>query len=183
MTFERCRGKARPTMMRASDLTRPDDPKKPDTDGERSGARDHQGRFAPRNRSALGSGLIRATKKLVGTREAKGDARIVARDARRIAAHVLRAFPSDAAPVRVLVALHARHVALNAYFTVKAEEAGLDTERGLELLTVASRESQRAERTLVTAQDMARVCADTAARNRGPVDLLAAFRTPPKEPQ
>ena len=102
-----------------------------------------------------------------------GEAGIVAGDAKRIMVHVLRSLPSDAAPVRVLAGIHARHVALNAYFTAKAEAAGLDTEQGLALLTVASRESQRAERTLVTLHDLARVHAEADAK-RQPFGNIAA---------
>jgi hypothetical protein len=80
---------------------------------------------------------------------------VVARDARRVFAHLMRSMPSDAPPVRVLAVVHARHAALNAYFTAKAEEAGLDTDRGLKLLEVADRQSQRAERVLVTCLDVA----------------------------
>lgn len=58
--------------------------------------------------------------------------------------------------MRALLAVYARHQALNAYFTAKAEQAGLDTERALELLAAADRQSQRAERVLVTLHDLAR---------------------------
>jgi hypothetical protein len=62
---------------------------------------------------------------------------------------------------------------MNGYFVAKAEAAGLDTERGQALLAIASRESQRAERTLISAMDVARVCAEQERRKRGPINPLA----------
>lgn len=164
MTIEQSHGKARPTLPRSSDARRAD------TDAKPTDARGPHGHFAAGNRTALGAGLIHTTKKCMGDKDAAGELGIVARDARRVAAHVLRSFPSDAAPVRVLVSIHARHVALHAYYTHRAELAGLDTPEGLKFLAVADNQSKRAERTLVSAQDMARVCADAAA----PQDSFAA---------
>lgn len=150
---ERCKGKMRPSLPRSSDA-RPADPAAKPSD-ERAA----HGHFAAGNRTGLAARFTATVKKALGTGANNGESRVVARDAKRVMAHVLRAFPSDAAPVRVLVAIHARHVALHAYYTAKAEEAGLDTPQGLKLLEVADRQSQRAERVLVSAQDMARVCA------------------------
>jgi hypothetical protein len=90
----------------------------------------------------------------------------VARDARRVFGHVLASLPSDAPPVRALLSIYARHCALHAYYTVKAEELGLDTPEGLKLLEVADRQSQRAERTLVTCHDLARIHAEAAVKRR-----------------
>ncbi len=159
MTFERSHGKARPTLPRASDLTASEADKKP-REGRTPG-----GHFAAGNRLGIGARWKATLKKALGDRAAAGEAGIVAADASRVMLHVLRALPSDAAPVRVMVAIHARHVALNAYFTAKAEAAGLDTEEGRKLLEVADRQSQRAERVLVTVHDLARVHA-TVAKNR-----------------
>lgn len=153
MPIERSHGKARPTLPRGSDL------QPPETDAKPTDARDAHGHFAAGNRSGLAARFKATVKKALGSAESEGEARVVTRDARRVFAHVLRSLPSDAPPVRVLVSMHARHVALNAYFTAKAEAAGLDTPAGLKLLEVADRQSQRAERVLVTAQDVARVCA------------------------
>lgn len=151
MTIETSHGKARPTLPRASDLTPVESVDKP-----RQG-RTRGGHFAAGNRLGVGARWKNTLKKALGNSTADGELGIVAADAARVALHVLRSLPSDAAPVRVLVNIHARHVALNAYFTAKAEEAGLDSERGRKLLDVADRQSQRAERVLVTAHDLARV--------------------------
>jgi hypothetical protein len=172
VTVERSHGKARPTLVRASDLAAVE------TDNTRPSNHGPGGHFTPGNTAAK-DGRFRATvKKALGNRADKGEVGVVASDARRVHGHILRAMPSDAAPVRVLAAIHARHVALNAYFTAKAEAAGLDTPAGMKLLDVAGRESQRAERTLVTLHDLARVHAVHDAKSRGPVDPLAGFYKP-----
>ena len=71
-------------------------------------------------------------------------------------------------------AMHARHVALNAYYTTKAEAAGLETPEGLKLLEIADRQSQRAERVLVTCLDVATKMAKKADATDGG-SLLADF--------
>ena len=151
----------RPALVRSSDL-RP----APETEAKPTAARDAHGHFAPGNRTAVAARFTHTVKKALGSKTSTGEARIVTRDARRVMSHILGALASDAAPVRVLVAIHARHVALNAFFTAKAEEAGLDTPEGMKLLEVADRQSQRAERVLVTAQDVARTCALQTAKQR-----------------
>ena len=170
---ERSKGKMRPSLPRASDakVTQAIDH---ESVANPSVGRDARGLFTAGNRAASGSGLTRVTRKAMGDRRASGEAAIVARDARRVGSAVLAAFPSDAAPVRVLVAMHARHVALHAYYTHLAEVAGLGTPDGLRFLEVADRQSQRAERVLVTAQDMARVCATRAEKDVDLGALLAA---------
>lgn len=179
MTIEQSHGKARTMLVRSDDLRRGDPADKP------TAPRDAHGHFAAGNPTGKNARFIHTVKKALGkgTGAADGETQVVARDARRVSAHVLRSLPSDAPPVRVLVAIHARHVALHAYFTAKAEEAGLTTPAGLKLLEVADRQSQRAERVLVSAQDMARVCVVQDARARGPVDPLAAWMAPPTTPE
>lgn len=156
--MERSKNKYRPSLTRASDL-RP-----PKAVGKPTGGRAGHGHFAVGNPHGLGARFTHTVKKSLGTTEAKGDALVVSRDARRVFGHVLASLPSDAPPVRALLAVYARHQALHAYFTTKAEELGLDTPRGLELLAVADRQSQRAERVLVTCHDLARVHADMPKR-------------------
>lgn len=175
MAFERSHGKARPTLVRSSDLQTGEAEVKP-----REGRTDG-GHFAAGNRIGIGARWKATLKKALGDRAAVGETGIVAADAQRVMLHVLRALPSDAAPVRVMVAVHARHVALNAYFTAKAEAAGLDTEEGRKLLEVADRQSQRAERVLVTCHDLARVHAELAAKRQGKPDPLAAFMAKPED--
>jgi hypothetical protein len=158
MALETSHGKVRPTLPRASDLQTAEADAKP-PQGRTSG-----GHFAAGNRLGIGARWKATLKKALGNRSTAGEVGIVASDAARVMAHVLRALPSDAAPVRVMAAIHARHVALHAYFTAKAESLGLETEAGLAMLAVADRQSQRAERTLVTALDVARVSAETEAK-------------------
>jgi hypothetical protein len=160
MAFERSHSKARPTLTRASDL-RAADPVDNPPQGRTAG-----GHFAAGNRIGIGARWKATLKKALGDRAAVGEVGIVAADAQRVMLHVLRSLPSDAAPVRVMVAIHARHVALNSYFTAKAEVAGLVTPEGLKLLEVADRQSQRAERVLVTCHDLARVHAEKAAASK-----------------
>jgi hypothetical protein len=154
--MERSKGKLRPSLTRASDL------KPAESDAKPADARAPDGRFAAGNRASVGARFTATIKKSLGSKGASGEALIVARDARRLFGHTLASLPSEAPPVRALVAIYSRHAALNAYYTLKAEAAGLDTERGLELLSVADRQSQRAERVLVTCHDLARVHAKAA---------------------
>jgi hypothetical protein len=155
MGIEKSRGKARPTLARASDL-------KPTEAGAKPTAgRGADGRFAAGNRTGLAARFTHTIRKALGAKAATGAALIVARDARRVFGHVLRSLPSDAPPVRALLAVYARHQALHAYYTLRAEAEGLDTPGGLKLLEVADRQSQRAERVLVTCHDLARIHAAT----------------------
>ena len=156
--MERSHGKLRPALVRASDLEASGE-----TEEKPSDARTPDGRFAAGNRTAIAARFTHTIRKALGTKAATGEALIVARDARRVFGQVLAALPSDAAPVRALLAVYARHQALHAYYTVRAEAEGLDTPRGLELLAVADRQSQRAERVLVTCHDLARVHAEARA--------------------
>lgn len=151
MTVERSHGKARPTLPRASDLQPNETAAKP------TAGRTSHGHFAAGNAVGIGARFTATVRKSLGSKESKGTALVVARDARRVFGHVLASLPSDAPPVRALLAVYARHQALHAYYSLAAEAAGLDTERGLELLVVADRQSQRAERVLVTVHDIARV--------------------------
>lgn len=170
--IERSHNKARPTLVRASDLRPADTASKP------AEARTADGRFAAGNRAAASARFTHAIRKSLGDKAAQGEALVVARDARRLFGHVLASLPSDAPPVRALLAVYSRHQALHAYYTLKAEAAGLDTEQGLALLAVADRQSQRAERVLVTVHDLARIHAAKAQ----PIDahgaLVAALEVP-----
>ena len=158
MGFERSHGKMRPALPRASDLTPVESGANP------TAGRTPDGRFAGGNRVSVGNRFKRTLRKVLGDRADNGEAGIVASDARRVFSHILRSLPSDAAPVRALLAVHARHMALHAFFTAKAAAAGLDTEAGQKLLEIADRQSQRAERVLVTVHDLARVHAAAAEK-------------------
>ena len=170
--IEQSHGKARPSLTRASDLQPAETVEKP-TEG-----RAPDGRFAAGNRMARAARFTCTIRKALGSKVATGEALVVARDARRVFGHVLASLPSDAPPVRALLSVYARHTALHAYYTVKAEELGLDTPEGLKLLEVADRQSQRAERTLVTCHDLARVHSERAAKSQQNADPLAAWRLP-----
>lgn len=149
MTIEQSHGKARTVLPRASDL-QPVDP-----DAKPSEGRDAHGHFAAGNRNGLAARFTHTIKKALGSKTSTGEALVVVRDARRVFSHLMRSMPSDSAPVRVLAAMHSRHTALHAFYTAKAEAAGLETPEGLKLLEVADRQSQRAERVLVTCIDVA----------------------------
>ncbi|HEY1692259.1 MAG TPA: hypothetical protein VGG39_08855 [Polyangiaceae bacterium] len=174
MPIEQSHGKVRPTLPRASDLSPVIETAEKPTAG-----RTPDGRFAAGNRSALAARFTHTIRKALGTKAASGEALIVARDARRVFGQVLAALPSDAAPVRAILAIYARHQALHAYYTVKAEASGLDTEQGLALLAVADRQSQRAERVLVTVHDLASIHA--RARRETPVDVGALLGPAPDD--
>ena len=155
MTIERSHGKPRPTLPMASDLAPTESAEKP------TGGRGADGRFSAGNRASVAARFTHTIRKALGVEGATGAALVVARDARRVFGHVLASLPSDAPPVRALLAVYARHQALHAYYSNRAEELGLDTEAGLAMLVVADRQSQRAERVLVTCHDLARVHAAT----------------------
>lgn len=160
MSTETSHGKARTILARSSDLPKIKSERKP------SDGRDTDGRFASGNRLSVGAGFKRTAKKLLGLGPAKGvsaEEHIVRRDAWRVFVATMATMPTDSAPVRSLVSLHARHVALAAVYTAKAAEAGLDTDKGMAMQAAADRQSQRAERVLVTALDVA---ARLASKNR-----------------
>lgn len=167
MALEQSHGKARPTLPRSSDLSEVQTVREP-TEGRGDG-----GRFAAGNRIAIGAKWKASVKKLLGRTGDDSATEVVGRDSWKIYLATLRAMPSDAAPVRSLVALHARHVAVAGYFTNRAAEVGLDTKEGLAFLEIASHHGQRAERTAVTALDVATKLA--ASQARAHADPLAAF--------
>jgi hypothetical protein len=166
MAIERSHGKARPTLPRRSDLS--GSASAPD----RSAGRDALGRFSGGNRESVGQGLKATLKKLLGPLADAPEARAIRRDAWRVFTGTMRAMASDAAPVRAIVSLYAGHVALAGYFRAKATAVGLDTDKGLRFLEVADRQSTRAERTIVTATDLAKVHAARTPSPGGAVPWL-----------
>lgn len=170
MTIEKSHGKARPNLVRASDLSPSEPPEaKPPV------ARTPDGRFAVGNRAAVDSRFTHAIRKSLGDKADTGEAGIVARDARRVFSNVIKTLSSDAAPVRALLMIYARHQALNAYYTLLAAAKGLDTPEGQKSQDMADRQSQRAERVLVTCHDLARVHA-AQAKSRS-ADTIPWFAT------
>lgn len=168
MAFEQSHGKARPTLPRSSDLSPVDAERNP-----RQGRTD-AGHFAKGNRLGVGARWKASVKKLLGRVADDEITAAVGGDAWRVYLATLRAMPSDAAPVRSLVALHARHVAVAGYFTNRAAAIGLDTKEGLAFLEIASHHGQRAERTAVTALDVATKLAKKSDEVGG--DPLADFK-------
>jgi len=150
MTFERSKGKARPTLPRSSGLSGVATVREP------RGSRDAHGRFGAGNDHAKGRSWKRAIAKLLG-RDLNdlGDVSTsVAEDAWRLFCSSLKEMPHDGANVRALVARKARHEALEGYWTAKALEK-LGTPEGDAAEKKASDHGQRAERLTVTALDVA----------------------------
>ncbi len=132
VTIEHSRGKARPTLPRSKDTL---------------------STVEPVSGVEVSTTAKNAVQKILGARTGTAIATAVTRDASRIYTATLAEMPHDGAVVRQLVALAARHMAIAAYYAAKGEEAGLDTDKGVKWLQTSS--SQRAERTLVTAYDLA----------------------------
>ena len=78
---------------------------------------------------------------------------------------VLACLPSSAPSVVGLVVLHVGHLLRHASY---ANAAGITTAEGSRLATLASEESKRAERTLISASHLARVTAESEAKARPP---------------
>lgn len=169
MTIEQSHGKARPTLPRSSDLQAVQAERNP-----REG-RTQAGHFAAGNRLGVGARWKASIKKLLGRDADDIITQTIGGDAWRVYLATLRAMPNDEAPVRSMVAIHARHVAVAAYFTNRAASVGLDTDAGLRFLEVASHHGARAERTAVTALDLATKLA--AKQPKVARDLLADFMT------
>lgn len=172
MSIEQSHGKARPVLPRSSDLAAVEAERNPRQD------RTEAGHFAPGNRLGVGARWKASIKKLLGRTADDAITIAIGRDAWRVYLATLRAMPCDAAPVRSLVALHARHVAVASYFTNKAAELGLESDKGLAFLEVASHHGQRAERTAVTALDVSTKLAAAAPKRKA--DLLDRFVEVPK---
>ena len=163
MTIEHSHGKARPTLPRASDL------QPIETAREPAAGRGPGGRFIAGNRVAVRAGEKHAVRKLLGKTASEGDVAVVAGDAVRLFNGAMRDLPSDGPVVRSLAALYARHAAVAAYLNAKADEAGVQTEPGAELLEVALRHGQRVERLAVTMLDIA----SRLAKKQDPDDFAA----------
>lgn len=158
MTIEKSHGKARPSLPRSSDLSLVVTASNP------TAGRDEAGRFVPGNGVSKGARWKASLKKLLGPGSNEPEALIVHADAKQVCVATMRSMPCDLPAVRSLVALHARHVAVAGFFTVKASAVGLETEKGLAFLQVASDHGQRAERLIVTALDVASKLAKANAK-------------------
>jgi hypothetical protein len=165
MAIERSKGKARPALPRSSDLAVPQPPLDP-----RQG-RDANGRFSPGNRTARGRGWKRALGKLAGD-ELAPELRQLAGDAGSLYRARLAELPHQGPTVSSLVAEGARSSVLSARFAARAFELGLDTDAGRAALETSMRLGQRAERTSISAIDIASRLA-TADERRRPSGLTA----------
>lgn len=142
-------GKMRPSLPRSADLAalaNVPDKRQP---------RDARGRLLKGSALAAGKGWKRAIAKAMRTEGLEGDAALVANDARKLFLGALRELPSSGALVRTNAYGHAREAALAGYFDAKANEAGLDTERGHALIERASHHRQLAMRLSVVVIDVA----------------------------
>jgi hypothetical protein len=117
--------------------------------------RDARGRLLKGSALAAGKGWKRAIAKAMSTEGLEGDAALVANDARKLFLGALRELPSSGALVRTNAYGHAREAALAGYFDAKANEAGLDTEKGQALIERASHHRQLAMRLSVVVIDVA----------------------------
>jgi len=175
VTLEKSHGKARPTLPRASDLPEIDPT---ELEEKLSIPRGVHGHVLPGAKLAVGARFAHTVKKSMGGQTTKVN-RIITRDAKQTFANILPVMASDVAPVRSLLAVASRHCALNAYFTARAEEAGLDSTLGLQYLEIADRQSQRYERVLVTCHDLARIHAQV--RDNKPFDPVPKLAAPAAE--
>ena len=168
MTIERSRGKARPTLPRASDLqpvgTAPDP----------SEGRNTTGRFAKGNQLSRGSGTKHVVTKALSVAGLQADVALVVADCRKLFSGALRELPSSGSIVRSNAYGYAREASLAGYYDTKANEAGLDTERGMMLADRATHHRQRAERLGVTTVDLATRLAATQRLPR-PIDVETRF--------
>jgi hypothetical protein len=160
MAIEISHGKARSILPRSSDLS-PVPAVRPPNHGT-------NGRFTPGNGAARGRLAKQAIARALGIRSGDENVAVVAKDAMRVMAVVMRDMPSDAPTVVNLVALLARHSAVAAFFNVQADKHGLDSKDGKEALEAAMQHGQRAERLTVTALDVATRLA--AAERAKPLD-------------
>lgn len=162
MTIEHSHGKARPTLPRASDLGNTVVPQDPERDRQRDG----RGRFATGNRLGVGRGALAAVRRLLGRGVTIADARAlaVARDADRLFCATLRDLPHDGTAVRTLLASHARHAALSAFWAARASELGLTSPAAIQASIRSAEHDKRAERLIVTTLDVATRLAAQAAK-------------------
>jgi hypothetical protein len=173
MAFERSNGKVRPTLPRASDLAGVPAAAVP------AGNRDTKGRFQPGNAVGTGRAWKYIIAKQVG-RELKGEAEPLAREAWTMYLARLREMPQDGPSVRSLLADACRSAVLSGRYATRAAEVGLDSDEGRGALELSMKLSARAERTTVTALDVATKLA--AAERAKPVDVHARLHEAFGEP-
>ena len=174
MTIRTEHDKARPQPPRSKDLATVPADAVAEAARKRTEGRTADGRFGPQNPHGFGARWKASIKRSLGPKTADGEVELIYGDALRIFVATLRAMPSDAAPVRSMAALHGRHMSLNGFFTTKAAEAGLTTDEGQKLQELADRQSQRAERVLVSCIDIATKLAPKGGRKSTVAEMRAA---------
>jgi hypothetical protein len=173
MALERSHGRLRPTLPRSSDLA------VPQATPDRRQGRDERGRFAPGHRSgARGKGWQQAIRRLAHSQLDDPELRGLANDAGSLFRARLHELPDRGPTISALVAEGARSSVLSARFAARAVEIGLDTDDGRRALELSMRLGQRAERSSVTALDVATRLAE--ARRRDAPDWLTTWRSEPE---
>lgn len=153
MTIEKSHGKARPTLVRSSDLM----PDAPGTDRIPSEERDANGRAVDGNQIALGRGWKHAIRRTLGRSGATDEvARQVIADTMCVYSAIVRDLARTGPLVRMNAAGSAREYAYAGFYDAAALEAGLLTDKGQALAAKASQHRQRYERMTVTTRDLAR---------------------------
>lgn len=174
--METSKGKMRPSLVRSGDVAAVD------TVPERRRNHDAKGHVVAGNDLGRHRGMKMAVRRMLGGKDAPAgsDVAIVAADATRLFLRHLAELPNDGATVRSLVGLCSRHAALAAFYTAKADAAGLESERGIALAELASKHGMRVERLSVTAYDLSvKLAAKVRPEDLGPVPWLAP--DPPTE--
>jgi hypothetical protein len=161
--MERTKGKLRPSLPRSSDLA------VVRAVGEPLGNRDARGRFASGNEIGRGRGWRNLIRKSLGTEASTPLVERLVRETLVLHAGFMRELPFQGLQVNAPTAARAKWVAISAHVVNRALELGIETDKGRELLELALRLDQRAERLAVTALDMAtRLAAAKPARRQGP---------------
>ncbi len=162
MATERSHGKARTILPRSSDLL-----SVPQPEPKPTAKRGSDGRFAPGNTVGRGKGAKKALAQLMGVDTSNPVVKFVGAVATQTYRAHLDEMPNRGSIVSSLVAMAARHEALSGYFHAEGCRLGLGSPDGLKALENASKQSQRAERLLVTALDISKALA-----SRKPVEAL-----------
>lgn len=192
MTLERSHGKPRATRPRLRDVAAV----APDADRRRRN-HDHRGRFAAGNAAGAGQGAKRVLEAPeVGLEAGLASASCTPSEAATRAQLVqsvralYRAARKDLgcdSPVCLSsTATYARETVLAGYLIAAAVEAGLTTDRGLQLLEAAQRSEGRAERASIHALTLAAKLAEATLRQRGarnPLHARILDATPDPEPE
>jgi hypothetical protein len=165
---ERSQRKLRPSLPRLKDLRAVPLPAK-----DRSVGRGADGRFAPGNRhSSRSRGWRKALVQLAGPHIASSDVQRLASDSATLFRACLAELPCDGPTVSRVLAESARSSVVSTHLAARALELGIETAKGRALLELSMKLGQRAERTAVTAYDLAQRLAE-AQRKAEPMGHLA----------